>query len=220
MIMTTIHDVHDNFELSKFLEARRLTMLAVEQISDLVEIGMQETDGAELIDTTLKNLGVDKKWHPNKFRIGSNTLKSFRDISQPNIKLQKNDIYFIDIGPVWNSHEGDYGNTFTVGNNPDHNKISNASRQIFSETAQFWKNEKKSGKKLYEFASLSAKKLGYELNNRMKGHRIGDFPHHLFYKGGMIDIDETPCNNLWILEIHIVDNEKKIGAFFEDILQN
>lgn len=218
--MTKIHNVRDSFELDKFLEARRLTMQAVDIVSGSIEIGMQEADGLDLIDTTLKKLGADKKWHPNKFRIGCNTQKSFRDISEPNIKLQENDIYFIDIGPVWDNHEGDFGNTFTVGENSEHQEISDAARQIFDKTARFWKEKNKSGKELYDFASLSAKSFGYELNDRMKGHRIGDFPHHLFYKGGLIDIDETPCNNLWILEIHIVSSEKNIGAFYEDILQN
>ncbi len=42
--------------------------------------------------------------------------------------------------------------------------------------------------------------MGYKLNNNMKGHRVGDFPHHVFYKGGLNETEEVPCENLWILE--------------------
>ncbi len=217
--MKSIHGVGSNFNLENFLKVRDLTIKAVGAIASSVEIGMTEKDGSDLIDRTLNNMGSNKKWHPNKFRIGVNTSKSFSDKSAPNIKLKDNDIFFIDIGPVWQNHEGDHGNTFVLGENTAYQKIKLACYEVFNKTADIWRNEQKTGADLYEFAEFYAKHLGYTLNIQMKGHRIGDFPHHLFYKGGMKQINDIPCKNLWVLEIHLISNNGAYGAFFEDILK-
>ena len=52
----------------------------------------------------------------------------------------------------------------------------------------------------------------------MNGHRLGDFPHALHYKGKLSDFSEAPFPNLWVLEIHLIDEKINRGAFFEDIL--
>ena len=54
-------------------------------------------------------------WHDVYVRFGSNTLKTFGAESDPGIVLKENDIFFIDIGPVWGETEGDGGDTFVVG---------------------------------------------------------------------------------------------------------
>ncbi len=214
-----IHNVGKSFNLDLFLKARELTIKAVHSVKEQVFIGMSEDEGHDLIDKTLDRLGASKKWHPNKFRIGQNTTKSFRERSEPNIKLQENDIYFIDIGPVWDGHEGDYGETFVTGSNNEFELIRNASKDVFTQTARVWKEQGLSGADLYDFAEDYALSLGYKLNKAMKGHRLGDFPHHLFYKGGMVELSDSPCENLWVLEIHLLSLDEDCGAFYEDILR-
>ena len=54
----------------------------------------------------------------------------------------------------------------------------------------------------------------------MKGHRIGDFPHHIHYRGGLCETEKVPLDNLWILEIHIISQCGSYGAFYEDIINN
>jgi len=51
------------------------------------------------------------------------------------------------------------------------------------------------------------------------GHRIGDFPHHVFFKGSLTECEETVIPNAWILEIHLWSPDKKFGAFYEDVLR-
>ena len=63
------------------------------------------------------------------------------------------------------------------------------------------------------------KLLGYQLNPNMAGHRLGDFPHALFYKGTLSNFDKQPIQNLWVLEVLITNNEDTFGSFFEDILK-
>jgi len=51
------------------------------------------------------------------------------------------------------------------------------------------------------------------------GHRIGDFPHHVFFKGAIIECEESLLPNAWILEIQLDHPKLKFGAFYEDILK-
>ncbi len=213
-----IEQVGEKFCRDKYLEAREKTILAVKQIASLVEIGMNEEEGQTLVDEVLAKHGVEKKWHPTKFRIGVNTTKSFRDKSEVGITLKSEDIFFIDIGPVFESHEGDYGETFIVGHNEEYSAIKNACEDVFTKTAKKCREENYTGEKLYQFATKYAQELGYELNLKMSGHRLGDFPHAIHFKGSLGSIDTTPAQDLWILEIHIRHPEKEFGAFFEDII--
>ena len=193
--------------------------MAVNGIIKDLERGMDEQACQALVQERLSSLGVEKKWHPTKFRIGADTLKSFSEKSDSNQKLENGEIFFIDIGPVWDGYEGDFGKTFVFGEDIHHyQKLADAAQKIFDLTGAHWKDSGVSGGKLYEFAKSCAKDLGYELNEKMDGHRLGDFPHHLFYRGGLAETDEVPVDNLWVLEILIRDDKSNRGAFFEDIL--
>lgn len=61
-----------------------------------------------LIIDTFKAKGVTHFWHPTEVRISSDTVKSFREISDPNLKCVTSDICFLDLGPIINGHEADY----------------------------------------------------------------------------------------------------------------
>ena len=80
-------------------------------------------------------------------------------------------------------------------------------------------------------ADLIAKKYNWEFGGEIAGHLIGHFPHEK-----LANEDKTnyvhPDNNVdmfapgkdgikreWILEIHFVDRNKKIGGFFEQLLR-
>ena len=217
----SIHGVRDNFILADFLEVRNQTLKAIDLAASQLQIGMNEKEGIEAIDKMLKDLGVVKKWHPTKFRIGENTLCSFSEKSSVNCTLQDGEIFFLDIGPVWDHYEGDMGRTYIFGDYDQSNayiSLKKNTQKIFDMTKNAWKAKNLSGVELYDFAKMTAKSLGLELNTAMKGHRLGDFPHHLFYRGGMNESNEVPCDNLWVLEILLADPSLNRGAFFEDIL--
>lgn len=94
-----------------------------------------------------------------------------------------------------------------------------ANEKLFSLVADKWRTEKVSGGDLYQYARAEAEKLGYQLNLQgANGHRIGDFPHHVFYKGSLQDFTETPQAERWILEIQIRHPKLPYGAFYEDML--
>jgi Xaa-Pro aminopeptidase len=208
------------FSLQEFFSTRQKTQEAVREVASKIEPGMSEEDACRMLDVSLQRRGLEKMWHPHKFRIGRDTTKAFKEKSDRTLRLKENDIFFIDIGPVFNGHEGDYGETFVLGDRPDpeYQKIKEASELIFKQTAKVFQNEDLSGEALYRFAEHCAKEQGYILNTHMDGHRLGDFPHTLFYKGGLSEFDDTPAENLWVLEILIRHPERPFGAFFEDVL--
>lgn len=212
-----IQSFGDSFNLETFIEARDVAREITYELSSLMRPGMTEAQAHELYKSICKTRGITKQWHPAKIRFGKNTLKNFRDESDPHV-LEEEDIYFIDIGPVWKNHEADYGETFTLGNKFDHKHIALASLKVFEEVRDHWMKHKPSGEDLYEFATKSAEKLGYKLLMNSDGHRIGDFPHHVHFKGGLAECEEVVVPNAWILEIHLQDKMRNIGAFFEDIL--
>lgn len=155
-----------------------------------------------------------KFWHPHKVRFGQNTRCSFRDPSTPDIQLQKGDLYFIDMGPVIDGHEADVGQTFCLGNPT----FKNPAELLFRKLEKIWREEGLTGLALYDHARKLAKETGYILNDRMQGHRLGDFPHALFHRGGLKDFESSPHEMLWVLEIHLLEKNNKRGYFFEDIL--
>jgi hypothetical protein len=75
-----------------------------------------------------------------------------------------------------------------------------------------------SGRELYDFATEEAKKMGWELNLDLSGHRLSDFPHAAIYDGPMAEVDFKPSPLLWVLEIHIRHATDGYGAFYEDML--
>lgn len=213
-----IENTGDKFNLETYMDARKVAMKATLLVAQHVNVGMDLEDIEGLVNETFKLLKIEKKWHMSKVRIGSDTMKTFKEKSDPTICLKENDIFFLDIGPVINNHEADFGMTFTKGNNPDFAKIQKASRDLFNLAKAFWLDSKPTGEELYKFLKSETENLGYELDPKMHGHRLGDFPHHVHYRGSLGEVETTPIKNLWVLEVHIFDTKNKVGAFYEDIL--
>lgn len=206
-----------DFNLELYLKARAQTILAVQTVAKKIHPGMNEAEAIVLLHDELDRAGVEKFWHPTKFRMNRNTTKNFRDISD-DVELEENDLFFIDIGPVFFNHEGDYGETFVIGCDPRLIKLQAATKTVFDATQEAWKTNKFTGVELYDFASNEALKLNLSLNSNMYGHRLGDFPHAVHYKGKLGTQDTTVAPYLWVLEIHLIDESINRGAFFEDIL--
>lgn len=212
-----VQDFGEKFDLKKLLRARDVARNITYELSSLIKPGMVEEEAHALYKNLCTKYPVEKQWHPAKLRFGPNTLKLFREISDPYV-LKDEDVFFVDIGPVVDGHEADYGETFTLGSQYEHKLIREASRKIFDEVAAHWKNKRCTGIALYEFAQKRADHYGYTLSMGSDGHRIGDFPHHVFFKGGIPETEEMIVPNAWILEIHLMNKTKTYGAFFEDIL--
>lgn len=214
----SIHSVRESFQLDSYLDARRKTIELLEEVALEIKSGMTEAEGITLINNKFEKFNVSNKWHPTKLRYGVNTLKSFKEPSALDIILGDDDHFFIDIGTVFDGYEGDFGRTFVLGEDINKKRIKDASEEIFYLSQDYWRKNKATGIELYNYAEALATKMNYQLSRNMDGHRLGDFPHQVFYRGGLAECNESPVANLWVLEIHLLDLENKMGAFFEDVL--
>lgn len=212
-----------DFDPKAMLEARRKSWEALNRIAAFIHAnrtrGITEKEATEYGDTILSEMGCQRKWHRTWIRFGVNTTLTYGNLSVPDTKLRENDIFFLDMGPVFDGFEGDVGAPFTVGNDPDMIRCARDAKFIFDEVHAKWKNDRLSGKELYLYAEKRARELGWVLNfENSNGHRLSDFPHTLYYKGSVQGLPFVPKPFVWVLEIQIRHPEKPFGAFYEDLM--
>ena len=206
------------FTKEQMLKMRGKTRAIINQIGAYVKPGMVEEDAVAWARELLAANDMIRGWHDTYVRFGSNTLKTFGAASDPGVVLKENDIFLIDIGPVYEEWEGDGGDTFVVGHNADMERCAADARRLFHTVRHKWESTGMNGKELYEFAAAEAQAMGWELNMDLSGHRLSDFPHEAVYAGAMADVEFKPSALLWGLEIHIRHATAGYGAFFEDML--
>lgn len=206
------------FSLDSMGYARNQSWRAVAQIADGIRPGMTELDAQQHSMGVLKQMGMDRIWHPLIVRFGEATLATFKKRTDPTRVLGEQDIFFVDIGPVWQGHEGDAGDTFVVGDDTEMHACAQAARSLWHEVADQWRHEKTSGQALYAYAAERAEAMGWRLNQDIKGHRVCDFPHAIYKAGNLGDFGQCPATGLWILEIQIAHPTRPFGAFYEDLL--
>jgi Xaa-Pro aminopeptidase len=210
--------VGDAFRRDLFLEARDKAWKLMDELAARIRPGMTEAQAHALCETVYAEWGVEKKWHKNRIRFGESTLGVFKDPGLPERVLKDDDIFFIDIGPVFGGHEADSGRTYVVGKDPVKLACARDCEELFRRVHAHWKGGEVKGAELYAFADEMAREMGWVLNLEMDGHRLAEFPHAFHHKGALIEFDEVPTAERWVLEIQIRHPELPYGAFFEDIL--
>ncbi|HWE70210.1 MAG TPA: M24 family metallopeptidase [Acidimicrobiales bacterium] len=219
--MTMLSDLEatgHKFSLTQLMEVRARTRAAVGLIADQVEVGMVEEDAKARARKTLAGLSMRRGWHHIIVRFGPNTTKDFMERSEPGVVLGADDIFFVDIGPVYRGCEGDAGGTFVVGSDPEHHRAKQDVRTIWDTVRDEWFAHGTTGHDLYDFAVATTEGLGWKLNLDLSGHRLSDYPHSAHYDGSLADVDFRPSPNLWVLEIAIAHPDRPFGAFYEDLL--
>jgi Xaa-Pro aminopeptidase len=206
------------FSVDGMLWAREETRRAIAAIAAQVRPGMVEEDAVDMAKRIIEAQGHALSWHPTRVRFGRNTIVPMKQPSQPGVVLQENDIFFIDIAPRVEDWEGDGGATFVVGSHPEYARCAEDAKRLFHEVRKLWQAQRPSGAALYEFAAARACAMGWELNLDLPGHRVSDFPHAAIHTGSLAGYEATPSAMRWILEIHLLDPQRRFGAFFEDML--
>ena len=210
--------IGQRFDPTLMQRARKRSWAALRGIRERMHPGISEDEAKAEAMQVFDELGCERLWHPVLVRIGTNTTKAYRQASEPGVRLGENDSYFIDLGLVFDGHEGDVGDTFVVGNAPKQQACAEAARTLFHDVADVWRNQDLSGQTLYAFAEERAAAMGWRFNQATKGHRVGDFPHSIHKGGDLADLAAAPSQDLWILEIQIAHPTEPFGAFYEDLL--
>lgn len=76
---------------------------------DLVRPGILESElSKEIHELGTKRHAVRTNWHKRVVRSGPNTLKPYAE-DPPDRVIEKDDILFVDLGPVFEAWEADFG---------------------------------------------------------------------------------------------------------------
>jgi Xaa-Pro dipeptidase len=174
--------------------------------------------------------GITTYWHKRIVRAGKNTLLPYAE-NPPDLIIAEDDILFLDLGPVFEEWEADFGRTFVVGADPVKLKLRDDVGKAFAEGKRYFQQTPEiTACQLFAYATSLAGQFGWEFGGRIAGHLIGQFPHekiagdkvtlyiHPDSNLRMRSLDETGQKRHWILEIHFVDRERQIGGFFEELL--
>jgi Xaa-Pro aminopeptidase len=206
------------FSMPSMLLARDKAMDSVKHIAAAIRPGMTEREARTAARLVLERQGSQRLWHPVIVRFGEGTLKAFSEPADDERVLGDDDIFFVDIGAVWEGHEGDAGDTFVIGNDAEKIACAEAARTLWHEVSAHWRAHRSSGEALYRYAAERAAAAGWRFNLEIKGHRVSDFPHAIYKAGKLADFAGCPSTGLWILEIQIVHPTRAFGAFYEDLL--
>lgn len=219
MAVMVDESVGTEFSVDAIKTARDLTLAVISEAAQNIKPGDSESYARELVKQIQQRLGAPKSWHPPQIRFGENTLLPFGVKGSDDIVLKENDIFFIDIGPIFNGHEGDVGRAFAVGQDLEMQKCCKDVAEIWFEVRNYWFEKNVSGSELYKFAKTCAENRGWILSlKEANGHRIADFPHSAKARGSIEGFENTPSANRWILEIQIRHPRRPFGAFYEDLL--
>lgn len=192
----------------------------------------EKTLNKEIYDLAKEMFGVTKHWHKRIVRAGKNTLEPYRE-NPPDLILQEDDIVFFDFGPVFEEWEADFGRTYVLGNNPDKLRLKADVETVWNHCRDwfFAQPQPVIPADLYAKAVKTANEYGWSFGAHIAGHIVGHFPHEKldpdqrdhYIQGSnhkpMSDPDRGGKKRHWILEIHLVDREKEVGAFFEQLLR-
>ena len=173
--------------------------------------------------------GIKKYWHKRIVRAGENTLHPY-DENPPDLTVQEDDIVFLDFGPILEEWEADYGRTYVLGHDRTKKRLADDSERLWYIAQKYaLENPGITGSQLYQYCTDLAKDAGWEFGGPIAGHLIGHFPHEQLdgeEKTNYIHPENhIPLNQLdqsgnprhWIIEIHLVDRDQKIGSFFEQL---
>ena len=219
--------------LQKLIEAEKKATTLFQEIENrnLICAGKTEKEiNKAVYNLAFKLFGIKKYWHKRIVRSGKNTLFPY-DENPKNLLVQKDDIVFLDFGPIFEEWEADFGRTYVLGDDPVKQKLKRDIQKAWTKANAFFYSQKEiTGAKLYNYCCNLATQMGWSFGGPIAGHLIGHFPHEKLEKEDktnyvhphnhtdMFSPDRKGNIRHWILEIHFVDVRREIGGFFEQLL--
>jgi len=218
---------------ASLLEAQTKAAELFDAVSEqgIIRAGRLETEiNADIYGLAERMYGITKYWHKRIVRAGQNTLRPYDD-NPPDIRTTGDDILFLDLGPVFEEWEADFGRTYVIGNDPVKQKLRRDVEEGFAKGKKYFQEHPEiTGAELFAYAQQLARDGGWEFGGQIAGHLIGQFPHeripedkvtlysHPDNHRRMRSVGPDGKDRHWILEIHFVDRERRIGGFYEELL--
>jgi len=218
---------------SELLEAQTRAEALFQEVEacGLIRPGITENNlNTQIYALAQEMYGITTYWHKRIVRAGKNTLLPYAE-NPPDLTIGEDDILFLDLGPVFEQWEADFGRTFVLGSDPLKLKMRQDIKSAFADGKQYFKDHPDIiSRELFHYVESLAAKYGWEFGGSIAGHLIGQFPHeriaddkvtlYVHPKSNLLmrAPDEDGRRRHWILEIHFVDREREIGGFYEELL--
>ena len=226
----------DEFEAQRVTELRAAQSKAEQLFHEveargLIRAGITESRlNADIYELAKEMFGITTYWHKRIVRAGKNTLAPYAE-NPPDLTIGEDDILFLDLGPVFEDYEADFGRTFVLGSDPRKLRLRDDIGDAFAQGKRYFQESPGiTACQLFTFAVKLAQCFGWEFGGTIAGHLIGQFPHeriegdkvtlyiHPESHVVMRSLNEKGQKRHWILEIHFVDREHQIGGFYEELL--
>lgn len=209
---------------------RAATLFAAVEDAGIIRPGVADkTASAAIRDLASELFGTTRHWHKRIVRSGEHTLLPYRE-NPPDRVMGDDDIVFADFGPIFEGWEADFGRTWVLGDDPVKLRLRDDLAEVFDAAKRhFEEHAELTGEQLYAEVERLAAERGWGYGNVHCGHLVGEFPHtdfddpiesHLM-AGNTAPLRRTdPTGRVahWILEIHLIDAERRFGGFYEELL--
>jgi Xaa-Pro dipeptidase len=223
----------ENARVERLLDAQDKAGQLFDQIEHrgLIRAGVGERQlSDEIRDLAADMFGVTRHWHRRIVRAGENTLLAFRE-RPPDRVIAEDDIVFLDLGPVFEAWEADFGRTFVLGDDPAKMALRDALPRVWDAGREYFDaHPKVSGAELFDHVVEVARAEGFGWGSHIAGHLLGEFPHKNIAGSGVQwyvapgsakpmrrrDPRGRLCH--WILEVHLIDEARRFGGFHEELL--
>ena len=219
--------------------ARRLVDAQARAVALFEEVGSRSLIAAGLSEQAVSNhirdlandmFGTTRHWHKRIVRSGPHTLFPYRE-NPPDRIIQPDDIAFADFGPIFEDFEADLGRTYVLGTDPVKHRLTADLPVIFAAGRQWFASHADvTGAQLHAEIARLAGEAGWTLGGVHAGHLVGEFPHEEIdgedIESYIAPGNLTPMRRLdksgqqchWILEIHLTDQARGFGGFYEQLL--
>jgi len=212
-------------------QRRAAELFAEVERLQLIRAGETEASISQAIfDLAERAFGTRKHWHRRVVRSGPNTRLPFA-AHVPDRTVEPEDIVSIDLGPVFDEREADFGRTYVLGADPHKLRLRDDLQGVFDECkAAYLRNPAMTGAELYALTLRAAAAHGWGFGGSHAGHLVGSFPLSRVERDAAINLIR-PDNHMamnaldaagkprhWILEVHLLDPSGAFGGFYEDLL--
>jgi Xaa-Pro aminopeptidase len=196
----------------------------------LVPGRLESEVSAAIHELAHERFGVKRHWHKRIVRAGPNTMLSYYD-RPADRRLTQDDIVYLDLGPIFEAWEADFGRTYVIGDDDHKQRLVRDIETAFHQGKALYEQQVDlTCGQLYDYVESLARSAGWEFGNSTAGHLVGEFPHERV-QSGSAPLSIRHGNDLkwrepaadgsvrhWILEIHFIDRQRQIGGFFEQLL--
>lgn len=223
----------EELRVERLLDAERKAAQLFDEIERraMIRPGVGEKElSDEIHDLAGEMFGVTRHWHRRIVRAGENTLQPFHE-RPPDRLIVDDDIVFLDLGPIFEEWEADFGRTFLLGDDPHKRAVRDALPRVWQAGRDYFAgNPDVTGAELFDFVVGAAHAEGFAWASRIAGHLVGEFPHKKIAGPGiewyimpgsdkpMRRTDPRGRSTRWISRIQWQMRPRGFGGFYEQLL--